>query len=115
MFNFQLAGLDLQSRNTSGRYVPPHLRNKPSSGGAAAHADSSSGYEKESDRGESRGGSSNRGYNRGGGGGRDGRGGDFSNFNTRGRRDYPNGDAYERGGDDWGRSGSRNQDRYINR
>jgi hypothetical protein len=66
----QFAGLDLQSRASSGRYVPPHLRNKQSS--------SESGYDR--DRGESRGGSGRSSYSRGG---RDNRAGDFSSFNTR--------------------------------
>ncbi|XP_030748114.1 ATP-dependent RNA helicase bel [Sitophilus oryzae] len=111
----QFAGLDLQSRGTSGRYVPPHLRNKPQGGGGSSQSEAatSSGY----DRGESRvsgggSGGGGRNYNRGGGGGRDNRG-DFSSFNTRGRRggDYQNGDSYERS-DDWNRSGGgRNQDR----
>ncbi|XP_048518365.1 ATP-dependent RNA helicase bel [Dendroctonus ponderosae] len=95
----QFAGLDLQSRSSSGRYVPPHLRNKQSGSGSGSSAEPG-GYEKERDRGESRGG--------GGGGGGGGRSGDFSNFNTRGRRDQ-NGDDRA---DDWGRNGgSRNQDR----
>ncbi|ENN72092.1 hypothetical protein YQE_11252, partial [Dendroctonus ponderosae] len=107
------AGLDLQSRSSSGRYVPPHLRNKQSGSGSGSSAEPG-GYEKERDRGESRGGGGGggRGYSRntggGGGGGGGGRSGDFSNFNTRGRRDQ-NGDDRA---DDWGRNGgSRNQDR----
>ncbi|XP_066255370.1 ATP-dependent RNA helicase DDX3X [Euwallacea similis] len=103
----QFAGLDLQSRN-SGRYIPPHLRHKQSSAGGGTQSSESSGYERDRDRGETRGNNRDRGYNRGGG--RDNRG-DFSSFNTRGRRDYPNGDANERGSD-WNRSGeSRNQER----
>ncbi|CAG9766556.1 unnamed protein product [Ceutorhynchus assimilis] len=118
----QFAGLDLQSRGTSGRYVPPHLRNKQSSGGGS-QPESGGGYDsRDRERGEPRsggGGGGGRGYNsRGGGNSRDSRGGDFSNFNTRGRRDYPNGETSERG-EDWGRGGggggggggSRNQDR----
>lgn len=108
---FQFAGLDLQSRSSSGRYVPPHLRNKQSGSGSGSSAEPG-GYEKERDRGESRGGGGGgRGYSRntgggGGGGGGGGRSGDFSNFNTRGRRD-------QNGDDDWGRNGgSRNQERY---
>lgn len=105
----QFAGLDLSSRSNSGRYIPPHLRNKQSSAGGSSAQAESGGYDRE--RGESRGGNS-RGYNRGGGGGRDNRdrGGDFSSFNTRGRRDYQNGDS-ERGEEWGGRGGSRNQDR----
>jgi ATP-dependent RNA helicase DDX3X len=87
----QFAGLDLQSRASSGRYVPPHLRNKQSS--------SESGYDR--DRGESRGGSGRSSYSRGG---RDNRAGDFSSFNTRNRRDQ-NGETFERD-NDWGRGGS---------
>ncbi|KAJ8971885.1 hypothetical protein NQ314_000498 [Rhamnusium bicolor] len=102
------AGLDLQSRGSSGRYVPPHLRNKQSSGQSET-----SSYERvDRDRGQdSRGGRGTRGsYNRDGGG-RDNRG-DFSSFNTRNRRDnYQNGDAFDRG-NEWSQgSSNRGQDR----
>ncbi|XP_076255130.1 ATP-dependent RNA helicase bel isoform X2 [Rhynchophorus ferrugineus] len=113
----QFAGLDLQSRGSSDRYVPPHLRNRQlqsSSGGNSSQY--SSNFDRERQRGESRGGN-NRGYgSRGGGGsgGRDNRG-DFSSFNTRGRRgDYQNGDSYDRN-DDTGRSGGRTQERDLPR
>lgn len=100
----------MSSRSNSGRYIPPHLRNKQSSAGGSSAQAESGGYDRDRERGESRGGNS-RGYNRGGGGGRDNRGGDFSSFNTRGRRDYQNGDAVERGEEWGGRGGGRNQDR----
>ncbi|XP_049822410.1 ATP-dependent RNA helicase bel isoform X2 [Aethina tumida] len=127
----QFAGLDLQtSRSSSGRYVPPHLRNKQhvssgggGGGGSQQSEPSSGGYpdnrdrdrERDRDRGESRGGNARGGsYGRGGGGGRDNRAGDYSSFNTRnrgggggggqGRDGYQNGDAYER--EEWGGRGS---------
>lgn len=106
----QFAGLDLQSRSSSGRYVPPHLRNKQSS-----QSDTTTSYDRDrSDRDkgqESRGGRGARGgYNRDGGG-RDNRG-DFSSFNTRNRRDnFQNGDAFDRG-NDWSHGGGgRGQER----
>lgn len=113
----QFAGLDLQSRgsSSSGRYVPPHLRNKQSS---QSQQSSDSNYDKDRydgekdrsgldsrDRGGSRGGSRNFGRDK------DNRGGDFSSFNTRNRRDFQNGDAYDR--NDWG--GGRNNDRDRDR
>lgn len=105
-FFLQFAGLDLQGRGGSsgGRYIPPHLRNKPAGPSTPDSRDSR-------ERGESRGGGS-RGYSRGSGGGgqtRDSRQGDFSSFNTRNRRDYQNGDSGER--DSWSRGGSRFSDR----
>nr|CAI5839406.1 unnamed protein product [Callosobruchus analis] len=119
----QFAGLDLQSCGSSGRYVPPHLRNKQlssggGSSGSGARSDSYSGsggggssdsrdrYDRDRDRDSRSGGG--RGNRSSYGGGRDrdrdNRSGDFSSFNTRNRRDnYQNGDAYDR---EWsGRSG----------
>lgn len=114
----QFAGLDLQSRESSGRYVPPHLRNKQNLQSDSVSSNTSS-YDREKSSSDNR--SSGRNYSRnsggggGSGGGRDNnRGGDFSSFNTRNRRGndhYQNGD--DRDGD-WGRgngSGGRYQDR----
>ncbi|XP_060516593.1 ATP-dependent RNA helicase DDX3X [Cylas formicarius] len=113
----QLAGLDLQSRGTSDRYVPPHLRNKQHSGSAGGnYPESSSGYDREKGRGESRGGSGGRNFNRGGtgGGNRDAREnrGDFSSFNTRNRRDnFQNGEVFDsREKEEWGRTSGRYQE-----
>ncbi|CAG9862777.1 unnamed protein product [Phyllotreta striolata] len=125
----QFAGLDLQSRSSSssGRYVPPHLRNKnlqqqPSEGSGASNAGGGNfekdrydreRFDSDRDRGgldsRDRGGGS-RGGSRNFGRERDNRGGDFSNFNTRNRRDQ-NGDAFDR--NDW--SGGRNNDRDRDR
>ncbi|XP_074032472.1 ATP-dependent RNA helicase bel [Leptinotarsa decemlineata] len=104
----QFAGLDLQSRSSSGRYVPPHLRNKSNQ----SQSDNSSSYDNRFDKGQdSRGGggrgSSRSNYNRDS---RDNRGGDFSSFNTRNRRDNQNGDDRN---NEWNQGSSRDsrQDR----
>nr|CAI5839409.1 unnamed protein product [Callosobruchus analis] len=105
-FIVQFAGLDLQSCGSSGRYVPPHLRNKQLSSGGGS---SGSGARSDSYSGSGGGGSSDSRDSRSGGGrgnrssygggrdrDRDNRSGDFSSFNTRNRRDnYQNGDAYD--------------------
>ncbi|KAL3282523.1 hypothetical protein HHI36_005705 [Cryptolaemus montrouzieri] len=95
----QFAGLDLQSPQSSERYIPPHLRNKVN------NSENNSDREKDrnDNRGDNRGGSRNN-FNRGG---RDNRG-DFSNFNSsRTRR------ADEDREGDWSRGGrDRFQDRY---
>ncbi|KAG5880466.1 hypothetical protein JTB14_000571 [Gonioctena quinquepunctata] len=111
----QFAGLDLQSRSSSGRYVPPHLRNKPSQG--QSDRSSSNNYDRDQfDRGQDSrgGGGSGRGNSRGNyrdsGGNRDNRGGDFSSFNTRNRRDQ-NGDAFDSRQNDWNQGTGRGQDR----
>lgn len=71
--NFQFAGLDLQSRSSSDRYVPPHLRNKQSSSDSNA----------DRDRGEYRGGSGRSNYGRGGRDNRSDRPADYSSYNSR--------------------------------
>ena len=105
---FQFAGLDLQSRTSSARYIPPHIRNRSQGGGGGANSDS---YDKErgGERSDSKSGGRNYGGRGGSGGG--GRAGDFSNFYNRGgKREQQNGDSYEK--DDWsGKSNSRNADR----
>ncbi|XP_017784641.1 PREDICTED: ATP-dependent RNA helicase bel [Nicrophorus vespilloides] len=115
----QFAGLDLQGRNSGGgRYIPPHLRNKPnqsstpdsrergeSRGGGSSRGGSNYGRENFSRGGESRGGES-RGNTRE----RNERYGDFSSFNTRTRRDnFQNGDGSDR--ENFARGGSRYSDR----
>lgn len=104
IFFFQFAGLDLQGRSATERYVPPHLRNKQASQPVSDYNNPPS----DRDRGESRG--SSRGSYRG----RDSRNdrqADYSSFNTRGKRDYLNGDRErERERDDdrdreWGARG----------
>ncbi|KAL1512625.1 hypothetical protein ABEB36_002188 [Hypothenemus hampei] len=101
----QFAGLDLQSRQSSGPYIAPHLRNKQHASGGAPATESSGNFDRDRSGGEPR-----RGYsNRGGGGGRDYRN-DFASFNTRGRQNNGGDPSYERN-DDWGRNSSRNHDR----
>ncbi|CAH1986757.1 unnamed protein product [Acanthoscelides obtectus] len=114
----QFAGLDLQSCGSSGRYVPPHLRNKQlssgggggsGSGGSGSTGGSGGGSDSRDRDSRSSGGRGNRsGY--GGGRDRDNRSGDFSSFNTRNRRDnFQNGDAFDR---EWsGRGGGAKDDR----
>lgn len=108
----QFAGLDLQSRSGGGRYVPPHLRNKPQS-----QPDTNS----DKDRGDTRNSSGRNSYNnRGGRDNRNERQADFSSFNSRntrggggggggregGRDQYQNGDAFEGRDNNWSRGGS---------
>uniref|UniRef100_A0A6P7GIP1 RNA helicase n=1 Tax=Diabrotica virgifera virgifera TaxID=50390 RepID=A0A6P7GIP1_DIAVI len=139
----QFAGLDLQSRssNSSGRYVPPHLRNKQSQQQSPStdnfdkdrydNRDRFDNRDRDRDRGapDSRDRGGSRGSNRGFGGGsgrdnrdsrenrdsrdsRDSRSGDFSSFNTRNRRDYQNGESFER--NEWGSSRNNDRDRDRN-
>lgn len=103
----QFAGLDLQGRSSgsTARYVPPHLRNKIQN-----QPDSNVDKDRGFDRNEARSGASSRGgsgnYGRGGRDGRNDRGGDYSSFNTRNRRDhFQNGDAFDRSNSEW--SGNR--------
>jgi len=115
----QLAGLDLQGGNKqpTGRYVPPHLRNKPA---GESRGDSGQDSRGES-RGDSRGGdhgysSSNYGdrdRNRNSGGGGGGGGGGYYNRGPGGRRD-----DFDRRGNDRRRNGdydSHNGDRWEDR
>lgn len=108
---FQFAGLDLQGRSASGRYVPPHLRNKANSN----QSESGSYNERDRDRergDQQRGSGRSGGYNRGRDTRQNDRQADFSNFNTRNKRDGQNDDSFaddrsERGDRDrdWGRGG----------
>ncbi|XP_044751061.1 putative ATP-dependent RNA helicase Pl10 isoform X2 [Coccinella septempunctata] len=85
----QFAGLDLQSRQSSGRYIPPHLRNKVN------NSETSPEKDRNDFKGDNRGGNRSN-YNRGGGGGgRDNR--DFSSFNSR-RGDDEREGQWDRGG-----------------
>lgn len=115
----QFAGLDLQGRSASGRYVPPHLRNKPqvSQSAETYRERDSTDQDRDRERGGERGGSRGSGFSRGGRDSRSDRDrqADYSSFNTRNKRDYPNG-ADERTDDrDWGRSSSRFSDREDRR
>ncbi|KAK9888686.1 hypothetical protein WA026_000916 [Henosepilachna vigintioctopunctata] len=92
----QFAGLDLQGRQSSGRYIPPHLRNKQSNSESYSDRDK----DRNDNRGDNRGGSRNN-YSRGG---RDNR--DFSNFNSRNRRGEEDRDG------EWNRGG---RERYQDR
>lgn len=113
----QFAGLDLQGHgsNNTARYIIPHLRNKVQN-----QSDNSIDKDRGFDRNDPRGGTPRGGgtpsggnYNRSSGN-RD-RGGDYSSFNTRNRRDqYQNGDTYERGSNEWSGSGGRSG-RYSER
>ncbi|KAF4518398.1 hypothetical protein B566_EDAN010491 [Ephemera danica] len=107
----QFAELDLQqqsqqqnSSSYSGRYVPPHLRNKPQ--GQQGEGNRSSSYDYPPPSGPpppSRGGGSFYSRDRGERSDR-GTSGDFSNFNRGGRRGPEDRDGYDRqpNGDSWG-------------
>ncbi|XP_015122823.1 ATP-dependent RNA helicase DDX3X [Diachasma alloeum] len=109
----QLAGLDLQgSRQPSGaRYIPPHLRNKPSNGPTPVSGDNSAPLDSRSysdrDRGGGRDLDSNDRNDRDRGSYRDSRNNrdvDFGNFGGRNRRSQENGRDYSRrdyGNDRW--------------
>ncbi|GLV41421.1 belle [Carabus blaptoides fortunei] len=103
----QFAGLDLQGRSASGRYVPPHLRNKANPN--QSESGNFNERDRDRERGDQRGSGRSGGYNRGRDNRQNDRQADFSNFNTRNKRDGPNDEVFADDRSDrdrdWGRGG----------